>query len=398
MSATEPPSAPSLIPEVQGLRAFSVIAVVLFHMGWLWCGWMGVWVFFVISGFVITRSLMGSRAATWRAALKQFYVSRAARILPLYLTAILVAVVSLYGQALLYREPEGFRFLADLPWLLTGLYNIHRALPGYEHTELFGHFWSLAVEEQFYLFFPLAFLLLSRRALATVLAVLVAFGPLIRLGCHLGLERLGWSAGEVGNAVYQLSFNHFDAFAIGCLIALGEGRIRALKGTRIGLGIVWTAPALVAALAVGCIVWTQIAAPAEGAAVLTAPWVVAPNTLPGQLLAYAFANAAAGTALLWVLLEVPVASFLRRDFLVRIGTLSFGVYIWHFPLLWIFSLAGVRSWEGAAAYAIGVWAAATLSYNWLERPAMGWIKSAGWRRLGLTIGSPTSDVRSPVRP
>ena len=376
------------------MRALSVIGVVLFHMGLLWCGWMGVWVFFVISGFVITRSLLRAPPLPWRQRLRAFYVARASRILPLYLAAVVVAVATLCVQAALYDQPDEFRFLWDLPWLLSGTYNLYRVLPDYEQTQLFGHLWSLSVEEQFYALFPLAFLLMSRGRLTVLLVVLVAAGPLVRVVSHASLSGLGWSQPEVATGLYMLSFNHFDAFAAGCLMAMRETSIRNLRGTRWNDRLALSALAVTALLAVACVFARYLDGPTEGLKILTTPFLAKPDTLAGQVAVYAFATSMAVTALVWTLLERPITALLRGDWLVRVGGLSFGIYVWHFPLLWIFTEAGVRSWQGALAYWFAVWVVATLSYRLMEAPLRDWIRS-GVRPSSL---SPTSVVRSPVLP
>jgi len=146
------------IPAIDGLRAIAVLAVVLNHfdLGWPASGFLGVDVFFVISGYVISRSLYGSNQKTWPSFLGDFYARRIKRLLP-----ALVACVVLTAIALSMFNPAAGASLKTGIFALMGLSNLYlwsqssdyfaesSALNAYLHT------WSLGVEEQFYLIFPL---------------------------------------------------------------------------------------------------------------------------------------------------------------------------------------------------------------------------------------------------
>jgi peptidoglycan/LPS O-acetylase OafA/YrhL len=348
----------AIIPEVQGLRGVTAVAVVLFHMGWLWCGWLGVWVFFTLSGFVITRSMLRAEATGQSSSPVRFYRARAARILPLYFAAIGVGVAALCIEAWVFGRSEALAHLADVPWLLTGIYNVLRALPGYDQTQLFGHLWSLSVEEQFYLVFPLGFLWLRRKVFARVMIGLIVLGPVLRAGLHLALTAAGWSLGDTATAVYMLTVSHLDAFALGAVIALNEGRLQALAGTVAARRLTWRIPIVLACVAVACVALQNLQAPATGRAILTAAFAVKPELLSGQVLVYAVAAACAGGLLVLILTGSRLVKGLASDSLVRLGTVSFSLYVWHFPLLWIYADAGHRSLPAAIIYLAVVLAAA----------------------------------------
>jgi len=388
----------AIIPEVQGLRGLTALAVILFHMGWLWCGWLGVWVFFTVSGFVITRSLLRTEAAGGALSPIRFYKARAARILPLYLAVIVVGTTVLLVSAGLFNRSEALAFLGDLPWLLTGTYNVFRAIPGYEQTQLFGHLWSLSVEEQVYLLFPLVFLGLSRAGFVRLLLVLVAMGPFVRLATHVVFTGLGWSASDVSTAVYQLTFNHLDALALGSLIALHEDRLRALTGSALARRLNWIVPVALGGLAVVCIVLQNLQAPATGKDILTDAFAVKPELLSGQLLVYALGAFGAGGLLVLILTGSRLVSVLASDSLVRLGTISFGLYVWHFPLLWIFADAGHRSLVAAGLYLWATLGTALLSYRYLEQPARRWLEARWNGRSVSPEQSPTSAGQNPVLP
>lgn len=388
----------AIIPEVQGLRGVTAVAVVLFHMGWLWCGWLGVWVFFTLSGFVITRSLLRTEAEGARVSALGFYRGRAARILPLYLSAVAVGSVVLGVQGWVLGRPEARSLLEQVPWLLTGTYNVYRAIPEALNTPLFGHLWSLSVEEQFYLLFPLIFLGLGRRPLVCLLVVAVAAGPVIRFATHAVLAALGWSTVEIATAVYMLTFNHLDAFALGILIALNEDRLRAQAGSQRARRLTWLIPGGLGLLAVVGIVLQNLQVPATGKDILTDAFAARPLLLSGQILIYSLAVLAAGGLLVLILTGSRLVVILASDALVRLGALSFGIYVWHFPLLWIFAEAGHRTFASAGLYLGATLAAAKLSYRYLEQPGRRWLEGV-WRGPEVSPGrSPTSAARSPARP
>ncbi len=387
----------SIIPEVQGLRGLTAIAVVLFHMGWLWCGWLGVWVFFVLSGFLITRSLMrGEVIAGVHARLRRFYRSRAARILPVYVFIIAAGVAVLVGQAGLDGRTEQLRFLADVPWLLSGTYNVFRTLPDYEQTRLFGHLWSLSAEEQFYLLFPIAFFCLSRRRLGFVLVGVIAATPVVRVATHLTLDGFGWSAGAIATAIYMLPTNHLDAFAAGALIALAETRLIALRDTVQARRLGVLGPLVLVVLAVVCVIVQNLQRPMPGKDFLTDAFVAKPELLTGQLLVYGLGVSGGAVLLLLILTRSPWVQVLSAPSLVKLGSISFGIYVYHFPLLWLFDGAGQRTMIGALVFFGATLASALLSHRYLEGPARRWILQER-RAPGFTPGgSPTSAVRSPA--
>ena len=150
-------------PSLDGLRALSVMAVILYHAGvsWMPGGFLGVEVFFVVSGFLITTLLLEERSRSGSVDLRQFWVRRARRLLPaLYLLLVVVSAVSL----LAYRDAAG-RLGGDVVAALAYVYNWWQILAEESYFAQAGrppvlqHLWSLAVEEQFYLLFPPLFAL-----------------------------------------------------------------------------------------------------------------------------------------------------------------------------------------------------------------------------------------------
>ena len=145
-------------PDIDGWRAVAVVAVVAHHFDktWLPGGYLGVDMFFVISGFVITLSLLSRKVETFRSYLAEFYARRVRRLLPALIACVLVTSIAVWFVDPAPRQSIGTGIAA-----LFGVSNILLTVQDVDYfsrsTELnaFTHTWSLGVEEHFYLFFPL---------------------------------------------------------------------------------------------------------------------------------------------------------------------------------------------------------------------------------------------------
>src|SRR5262249_46687596 len=153
-------------PDIEGLRAIAILLVVLYHAGLtgLTGGYVGVDVFFVISGFLITSQLYDELAGTGRISIPRFYARRAIRLLPAATLVIAATVLASW----LWLPPTRFREVAYDGLAATGYaINYRLALQGTDYLAAarapspLQHFWSLAVEEQFYLVWPLLLILVS---------------------------------------------------------------------------------------------------------------------------------------------------------------------------------------------------------------------------------------------
>ena len=155
------------IPAIDGLRAVAVLAVILYHLGFSWIpgGFLGVDLFFVISGYVITRLLLDSIQRSGGLDLRAFYLARARRLLPPLVFMVVVTLIFIS----LWAPDTTKRFLTDTPFALFGGMNwwlVFRDLDYFEaigRPPLLQHTWSLAVEAQFYLVWPLVLLLVLKK-------------------------------------------------------------------------------------------------------------------------------------------------------------------------------------------------------------------------------------------
>jgi peptidoglycan/LPS O-acetylase OafA/YrhL len=210
------------IHSIDALRAFAMTMVIAQHCGLLPFGWTGVWLFYVISGFVISRNLIAERDTLRPAPVGHylsFVIRRLFRIVPPYAAyvAICLIVIRLLGA----REP-----FQEITYLATFTYNWRMIFSSEPQFVAFGHLWTISVEEQFYVLFPVLILLLRRdRAILGLVAVICA-APVVRNLMAEQMAAHSWDPGRIAFGIYASSFGQFDAFAAGALLAHFEGNIQ----------------------------------------------------------------------------------------------------------------------------------------------------------------------------
>ena len=232
---------PRHVPGLDGLRAIAVLMVLLCHFQlatphWIWQvfhqGGFGVYLFFVLSGFLITRILLSEKSKP--GYFRNFYARRTLRIFPLY-----YGVLALQFWVLLPIFPTPHT-LADAHyqgWLWAYGYNILTAVKGHYFFSSdwmgLGHFWSLAVEEQFYLVWPFIVLALCRETLLKLCIGIVALTPILRLAFYAAGANQYW--------ITFFTICQMDSLALGAMLACLEssGRLNAVvpMAWRVVLGI-----------------------------------------------------------------------------------------------------------------------------------------------------------------
>jgi peptidoglycan/LPS O-acetylase OafA/YrhL len=201
-------------PALDGMRGLAILLVVVYHnfnfINYTFFGWLGVDLFFVLSGFLITDILLTSRNN--KNYLRNFYVRRFLRIFPLYYAALILLLLILPP---ILNQPEVFDyFVTNQIWLWAFLQNWLYIFKQPAGVGVLNHFWSLAVEEQFYLLWPFAILLLKKPKR------LFIFISLLLLAV-LGLRLYIWLQ-QIENLAYAnlYTFSRIDGICVGCMIAL----------------------------------------------------------------------------------------------------------------------------------------------------------------------------------
>jgi peptidoglycan/LPS O-acetylase OafA/YrhL len=355
--------------DIQGLRAVAVLLVVLYHAGvpGITGGYVGVDVFFVISGFLITGHIVREIASTGRLALGAFYARRIRRLLP---AAVVVVVVTLlvarfWGPALALRSTAW-----DAIWTSGYAVNVHLANQGVDYLAAsetaspLQHFWSLAVEEQFYLAWPLLVLAgvaVARRTGRWLTAALVVLVVLASLLLSVSL-----TASSAPTAYFSALTRAWE-FGVGALVALAVTRLSAVP-TWLRAPATWIGLALV----IGSALRYDDATPFPGIAAL------APVLGTALVIAGGCGGSSRRSADL-VLDHRPVQ---------WIGRVSYGWYLWHWPVLLLapavlgLELSWVRNLEMCV---IALWFAG-LTYVAVERPALRTsLRTGPWLRRGALL-------------
>ena len=198
---------------MDGLRGLAILLVVVYHnfgfINYFFFGWLGVDLFFVLSGFLITNILL--KTVSSPKFLSHFYLRRVLRIFPLY---YLFVFLCLFIIPKLHPSFDIKYYSDNQIWIWTYLQNWLYIFNGNDGTNAMHHLWSLAVEEQFYLFWPLVILLLKK---PKYLLIFISLALVAVLGLRLWI----WTNHIVNLAYFNLyTFSRVDGICIGCMIAL----------------------------------------------------------------------------------------------------------------------------------------------------------------------------------
>ena len=345
---------PTYRPEIDGLRAIAVVAVMIFHFyaQLLPSGYLGVDVFFVISGYVITLALLRAKATNLRHLLLDFYANRARRLMPalgvfVLLSSILICLVNPVPSLTLKTGLSALFGFANL-YLLRQSANYFDSAT---ELNIFTNTWSLGVEEQFYLLFPILLWitgirqpsLASRRKFHLLIGSLSLVSLLMFIGLHQTLP----------SVAYFFMPARFWEIGVGCLLATlpqaslrpRSAQILTLSGI-LSLGVIFLLPLS------SIVIATIIAVGATALLIAT----LHPTTLIYQLL--------------------------TRQSLQFVGRISYSLYLWHWAVVVLSNWTIGVHWWSLPIQLILAFLLAIASYHWVERPLRytQWL-SVPWRSL-----------------
>jgi peptidoglycan/LPS O-acetylase OafA/YrhL len=354
MSAPEAPARAAFRADVQGLRAVAVVAVILNHViGWPAGGFAGVDVFFVISGFLITGLLLRDREQHGRVSLRTFYAKRMRRILPAAVTVLIATTVAAF---FLFNRPRAMSTVWDAVSSLFFVSNWRFAAEGTDYFHAtdavspLQHFWSLSVEEQFYLVWPWLMLLVlavaARSVRASATRVRVAVGVVLALIVAGSFAYALWETATSPAPAYFSTLSRVWELGVGALLAAATPVLARLPLALRVLGGWIGLAGIVASFFV-----ISADSPFPG------PWAA----FPVLATALVIAAGVGGRQRHLVPLVNPVSVF--------VGDLSYSLYLWHFPILVFLLVLMPQQTMTVTLIILGLTLAVSLvSYFLIEQP------------------------------
>lgn len=347
------------IPSLDGLRAISIIMVLLSHLGHtiprfiqdtkpyflLSNAVLGVNIFFVLSGYLITTILMKERLKRGDVSLKDFYIKRIFRIFPVFYIYIIILIIlkELFLPSLFSNYSLVVASALYL-WNYVHLFNINNFSSDHA-LWFFGHFWSLSLEEQFYLLWPLMFIKIRPINLIKVVIYIITVMPIIRL---LTYYLMPGSRGQIGMMIQSGG----DSILIGCLAALVEGKPTFERYVNIAIS---SRPIMVC-----LIIFLFILSP------LLSLYVKGLYDLP---IGMSLNNIAIVIFMHWcVRKKTAFSEFLNTKIMTTVGLLSYSIYIWQQLFLSPKPYFWANLFPQNIILAI---TAAVISYFWIEKPILG---------------------------
>jgi peptidoglycan/LPS O-acetylase OafA/YrhL len=353
-STTESPALPKYIPQLDGLRALAIIGVMLFHQHVLGfnLGWAGVQLFFVLSGFLITGILLDTKNTPHY--FRNFYFRRIIRIFPVYYLglAVVIVIARLSGWG-----------VEDVWHYVFYIQNHHLALSSWKvgFPAMFDHTWSLAIEEQFYILWPLIVYALDVKKLKVATILLFVFAILSRTILLVSTHN--------PYLQYMLLPTQVDTLAAGAFLA-----IVVREGGDWRKWSVWSA---VTMLVSGVCILALVLYTGYDAYWHPTEWANSgPNLMLISLMAIFFASLISTS----IFSNSVLKSVLELPWLIHIGRISYGLYLFHYPIFVLFNLMTnetINAEPGTPYHLVEIvlafgatYLVALLSWKWFESPLL----------------------------
>jgi peptidoglycan/LPS O-acetylase OafA/YrhL len=361
------------LPGLDGLRALAIIGVLLYHAGvdWVPGGFLGVDVFFVLSGFLITSLILEEYDRAGRIDFRRFYIRRARRLLPavfVLLIAVGIAVLLFYRDALsAFREDA----LATLFYVNNWWYILvdQSYFESIGRPPLLKHLWSLSVEEQFYLVWPAVALLLVRRGgrpLVRRVAIVLALASTVWMA-YLAI-RGGYPIDADPSPAYFGTDSHIMGLLIGAALATvwRPGRLSAdiPRSARI---LVTSIGAAMIAVVLGFYLFVGE----------FTPWLYRGGFLVLAIFTAVLIAAATHPA-------SPLGPILGVGVLRYLGRRSYGIYLWHWPIFMVTRPGIDVPWSEPVAFVVRIGVTlliAEISYRFIEMPVRRGAVGDAWRAV-----------------
>ncbi len=351
-------------PEVDGLRALAVLAVTIYHVNeaWVPSGFLGVDIFFVISGYVITLSIVNRTTEGIGSFIAGFYVRRIKRLLP-----ALLFCVGLTSAFLWFANPEPDVSFVTGALSLFGFSNIYLYFQATDYfaapsqLNSFTHTWSLGVEEQFYFIYPVLFYVLAPKSLGQGKYSLAALIGTVFLLSAASLAAYIYFSYSSPMAAFFLMPMRFWEMGAGCILALLSLNASGNKRGGVFLNPLW--PLIL-------VVTTLFVPPLDALNKM-----IYPSTIVAVL----------STVLLVALIgrQSFVKSFFSSRPVVYIGKISYSLYLWHWAVLTVVRWKIDLDIVSIPIVFLTMFLLAIVSYHFVEKP----LRSADWSRFKLgTIG------------
>ncbi|TFH17583.1 MAG: acyltransferase, partial [Acidimicrobiales bacterium] len=391
------------LPGLDGMRALAVMAVMVYHANadWLPGGYLGVEVFFVISGYLITLLLISEKERTSTVDMKHFWFRRARRLLPALFTLLIAITI---WTSLFDREALG-KLRGDVIAALLYVSNWYQIWTGAGYTASnefapLRHLWSLAVEEQFYVVWPLVMFLLlkggTRRiaglsrwlvgaalVVTLVVALIYTSGP---IGTPEVTPDAYWSI--AGREISKFDWSYLGTFSrasgllLGAAFAMVWRPVAVMRGPLRTKGHLLDLVALLGLLILAAMTWWM--------------WLISPSGGNPFLFRGGFLLCALGTLMMVAAVtheRAATSRVLSIPVLLWVGTRSYGLYLYHWPIYQIIrGIAGVHLKFHEFVFAmIATGIVTELSYRFIETPIRKGTMGESWNRLRR---SPSTGARN----